>query len=270
MTDMQAKPENPAIALSRQAFLALRERIILGHYPQGSRLSEQRLAAELGVSRVPLREALPHLEIEGFVTADPRRSAVVRRWDEKAVNDLFDLRLCFEVGAAGSAARRVAAGGSLAPLDTTLDTARQLVPAAQPLDIAEASTRFHEAIVAVADNKLMESVMRLVSGRMMWLFYLTSSLDPEQALQEHIQLRDAIASGKERVAESLAYAHIEHDREPTFRALARRDDMTLEAEAPGRRRRSGTLGVVPAGTPQLASLAAEPRDARTVRDGHPQ
>jgi hypothetical protein len=53
--------------------------------------------AELDVSRVPLGEAVPPLE-RGFVVSSPRRSAVVTRWDAKAIDDLFDVRLGLEVG----------------------------------------------------------------------------------------------------------------------------------------------------------------------------
>ena len=62
----------------------------------------------------------------------------------------------------------------------------------------------------------MLKLMRTLSGRMIWLFYLTSDLDVDDAFHDHVVLRDAIASGNERVAESVAYAHIERDRLPTF------------------------------------------------------
>jgi DNA-binding GntR family transcriptional regulator len=205
--------------LARQAYLALREGIILGRYREGERLAEQRLAEELAVSRVPLREALPQLEMEGFVHTVPRRSAVVARWDTRAVNDLFDLRLCFEVGAARYAARQVGAGASPEPLDRALADSRELVREGDPYKVAQASTEYHEAIVEVAGNQLMKNIMRSITGRMVWLFYLTSQLAADIALEEHAQLSDAIRSGNEPLAESIAYAHIEHDRIPSFRAL---------------------------------------------------
>jgi DNA-binding GntR family transcriptional regulator len=210
---------NRSDTLARQAYLALREGIILGRYREGERLAEQRLAEELAVSRVPLREAFPQLEMEGFVRTVPRRSAVVARWDAKAVNDLFDLRLCFEVGAARYAARQVGAGESPEPLDRALAYSREVVREGDPYKVAQASTAYHEAIVEVAGNQLMKNIMRLVTGRMVWLFYLTSQLAAEIALEEHDQLRNAIWSGNEPLAESIAYVHIEHDRIPSFRAL---------------------------------------------------
>ena len=190
-----------------------------GPLQEGERLAEQRLAEELAVSRVPLREALPQLEMEGFVHTTPRRSAVVARWDARTVNDLFDLRLCFEAGAARYAARQVGAGASPEPLDRALAESRELVREGDPYKVAQASTAYHEAIVEVAGNQLMKNIMRSITGRMVWLFYLTSQLAADIALEEHAQLSDAIRSGNEPLAESIAYAHIEHDRAPSFRAL---------------------------------------------------
>lgn len=210
-------------SLARQVYLALREGIIVGTYPQGSRLIEQRLAEELEVSRVPLREAVPQLEMHGFVETSPRRGAVVATWDAKRVNDLFDLRLSLEVGAARYAAARVAAGASTEPLDEALRLAQEVVHEGDPYRIAEASTRYHEAIVQLAGNELMVTLMRSVSERALWLFYLTSQLDADEAFNDHVHLTDAIRSGNERLAEALAYTHIEHDRIPSFTALRSRE-----------------------------------------------
>lgn len=207
------------ISLSTQIYLSIREGIIMGRYPQGSRLAEQRLAEELQVSRIPLREAVPLLEMHGFVQTSPRRGAVVSTWDAKAVNDLFDLRLCLEVGAARYAARQVAAGATTQRLEEVLAETRRIVYDRDPYRIASASAEFHEAVVDQADNALMTTLMQSISGRMIWLFYLTSQLDVDDAFADHVELCEAIISGNERVAEALAYAHIERDREPSFAVL---------------------------------------------------
>lgn len=210
----------PAQSLSSLVYDTVRERIILGRYEQGSRLPEQRIGEELAVSRVPLREAVPLLERDGFVRTFPRRGAVVASWSEKAIDDLFDVRLCIEVGAAGHAARQVALGASMDRLNTALDEAHHVVEERDAYAIARASTAYHEAVVETAANDLMLKMMRTVSGRMTWLFHLTSGLPAEDAYDDHVALRDAIASGNERVAESVAYAHIERDRRPSFAAMA--------------------------------------------------
>ena len=207
------------LSLSQRIYATVRERIILGQYPQGSRLPEQRIGEELHVSRVPLREAVPLLERDGFVHSYPRRGAVVARWDTKSIDDLFDARLSLEVVAAGYAARQVRRGGSMEPLNRALEDAERVVEAGDAYAIAKGSTAFHEAVVRASTNELMVRLMGTISGRITWLFYLTSGLPADEAFHDHVLLRDAIASGNERVAESVAYAHIERDRLPTFEAM---------------------------------------------------
>jgi DNA-binding GntR family transcriptional regulator len=214
-------PSGPS--LSRLVYSTVRERIILGQYPQGSRLPEQRIGEELDVSRVPLREAVPLLERDGFVTSRPRRGAVVAHWTATAIDELFDVRLALEVGAARYAARQVSLGGPTDALDQALAQAQRTVSDGDAYAIARTSTAFHEAVIATSANHLMHRLMQTISGRITWLFFLTSGLPADEAFHDHVLLRDAIASGNERVAESVAYAHIERDRQPTFDAM--RDKM---------------------------------------------
>lgn len=208
------------VPLAVQLHHRLRRAIVAGEYPQGTVLFEQRLAVDLDVSRVPVREAMPLLANEGFVEVNPRRSAVVSTWTERRVHDVFDTRLGLEVAAAGGAARRVAAGGSLAELERAVAAAEaQLAASDHALEQAEANCAIHLALVAAAGNELMDSVMRAVGGRMTWLFYLTSSRDLHQQGDEHAAILGALRAGNERLAESLTFAHIEAGRAPTLDVL---------------------------------------------------
>lgn len=211
-----------ATSLSSQIYEQLREGIIRGRYPQGSRLTEAPLAQELEVSRVPLREAIPRLVVDGFVHTEPQRGMVVMTWTTRSAHDLFDLRLCLEVGATRYAARRAGEGASIEPLRAVLETSREGIATGDAYRIAGDSARFHETIVQLTGNALMQSVMESVSGRMMWLFYLTSELDSLAALADHEELLRTIASGNERLAEAAAYAHIEADRDESMRVLVER------------------------------------------------
>ena len=218
-SDVALAAAEQELSLTQRVYATVRERIILGQYPQGSRLPEKRIGEELNVSRVPLREAVPLLERDGFVHSYPRRSAVVTRWDATVIGELFDARLSLEVVAARYAARQVARGGSMDALNHAIDEAHRVVDDGDAYAIAQCSTAFHEAVVAASENQLMVRLMATISGRITWLFYLSSGLPADEAFHDHVLLRDAIASGNERVAESVAYAHIERDREPTFEAM---------------------------------------------------
>lgn len=74
----------------------LRERIVRGDYGEGAPLRQDALAAELGVSRIPIREALRQLETEGLVTFNPHTGAVVSTRSLDEIAELFDLRALIE------------------------------------------------------------------------------------------------------------------------------------------------------------------------------
>ena len=214
-------PDAPAPSrLATRVHEQLRERIVSGALAQGERLPEARLSRELDVSRVPLREALPRLEAEGFVTTEAGRGAVVRTWTARDVEDLFDVRLALEVAAAGHAARRASAGASTAPLARAIIASERALSTTDDLAIARASVAVHDAVVALSGNAIMVSMMREVSGRVLWLFRLTARRDQHLACAEHHDLAEAVASGRSENASALMRAHVESGRAPTLAALA--------------------------------------------------
>src|SRR3954467_6624572 len=71
---------------------AIRERILRGRFPEGRPLRQDKIGIELGVSRIPVREALRQLEAEGLVTFNPHRGAVVSVLSLKEIRELFELR----------------------------------------------------------------------------------------------------------------------------------------------------------------------------------
>src|SRR5690348_2420010 len=78
--------------IASMTITALRERILRGDYPDGEPLRQDAIADELGVSRIPVREALRQLEAEGLVTFSPHRGAVVSTLSLEEIEELFELR----------------------------------------------------------------------------------------------------------------------------------------------------------------------------------
>lgn len=74
----------------------LRMRIIRGELPDGAQIRQEAIASELGVSRIPVREALKQLEAEGLVTIETHRGAVVSKLSPTEIEELFDLRILLE------------------------------------------------------------------------------------------------------------------------------------------------------------------------------
>ena len=82
--------------IATQVAQELRRRILAGHYPQGVKLQQEQIAAELGVSRSPVREALGQLEAEGLVVLTPQKGAQVSPISRDEIAELFELRLLVE------------------------------------------------------------------------------------------------------------------------------------------------------------------------------
>jgi DNA-binding GntR family transcriptional regulator len=85
----------------------LHARVLSGELPSGTRLRQEALAEEFGVSRTPVREALRKLEAGGLVELQPHRGAVVRGLSSREIRDAYEVRAALEALAAGLAAERI-------------------------------------------------------------------------------------------------------------------------------------------------------------------
>ena len=88
-------------------FNTLREAILKGDLKPGERLMELQLAAQLGVSRTPIREAIRKLELEGLVIMIPRKGAVVAEITEKSLRDVLEVRRALEALAVRFACEKI-------------------------------------------------------------------------------------------------------------------------------------------------------------------
>ncbi|GAA4665807.1 MULTISPECIES: GntR family transcriptional regulator [Amycolatopsis] len=213
MTEAGVKP----LAAVRQRVVdELRDRIITGRLKPGDRLVERDLAEDLGVSRLPVREAIRALESEGFLETPSPRRVVVRQLSRVDVEELFDVREALEVLAAGLAAERAGEAGR-ARLEAILDEAAAATRSGQGSRITEANNRFHDEILAVADHRLLSTLMQPLEGRLAWLTGQNEHW--EDLLAEHRRLYEAIASGDAERARACALEHVRVNREVTLSLL---------------------------------------------------
>ncbi len=112
--------------LPGSVYAFLREKISCGERPPGSWLKEQEIAAQLGISRTPVREALARLELEGFVKSSPRRGAIVCQLELDEIDEIYEIRAALEHLVAKRACQR-ATEAEIDAMDQELRAAERCV-----------------------------------------------------------------------------------------------------------------------------------------------
>ena len=189
--------------------MAIRDRITSGSLPRGARVHQEDLAAELGVSRTPVREALRRLAAEGLVEMRTNRGARVADIDQGGMRGAYEARLVVEPGAARLAARR-RLPEPLARMRAAVAAQRRSLRSVERS--FEASREFHLALVAASGNDyLLQLVERLWVARIGGTIYERQVETQERMVldvREHEQILEAIEAGDARRAESRTRRHL--------------------------------------------------------------
>lgn len=151
------KPASPSL-LADQVFEAIREQIMNGAMPAGSRLRVRDLAAQVGTSVMPVREAIGRLEEAGLAERSPHRGAVVRALTLRELRDVYAVRTVLEVEATRLAVGRLTEGG-LGEMEAARDALVRAVDRADPVAAIDGDERLLRALYGFADNPvLLETV----------------------------------------------------------------------------------------------------------------
>jgi DNA-binding GntR family transcriptional regulator len=167
------------------------------------------------------------LESEGFVQVVPRKGVVVRQLSRRDVEELFDVREALEVLATRRAAES-ATPEELRRMRDILDAGDAAFPE-DPAEAQRANEAFHDALIAMAHNDLLASLLEPLQGRLHWLF--RQNEDVGELGHEHRRLYDAIASGDADRAGALALEHVQVNRAVAVRLLFGDDQDELDALA---------------------------------------
>lgn len=141
--------------ISIQVAQELRRRILSGDYPQGVKLQQEQIAAELGVSRSPVREALGQLEAEGLVVLTPQKGAQVSPISRDEIAELFELRLLVEPHLLALAIPEMT--------EADLNKATSIISEMADIDVdgwGDANWRLHETLYAPAGRPAMLKLLR--------------------------------------------------------------------------------------------------------------
>ncbi len=193
--------------LTKLVTTTLRDRILNGEIAVGERLIEGRLSEELGVSRMPVREALRELAAEGIVTIEPRRGASVAIYTEEQKRELVEVRATLEALNAKLAARRHDPQ-QIAELEAILQEGADMMVDEDPALLIRQNFRFHEALGRVAGNSVLQDMVRSLRDRTAMLFARVSRARAHQNWQEHAAILRAVIEGDGELAALLSARHV--------------------------------------------------------------
>ncbi|MGK5639003.1 GntR family transcriptional regulator [Streptomyces sp. URMC 126] len=182
---------------------AVRDDIVSGTFPPGTRLIEELLARRYGVSRVPVREALRTLASEGFVTTRRHAGACVAEPTEQEAADLLEVRALLEpLGAARAAQRRTEAHVKV--LRGLVRLGRERARGGQPGELCPLGDWFDETLAQASGSPSLAALLTQVRRKIAWMYAPEPPARPVETWETHAALVDAVVRRDAERARDIA------------------------------------------------------------------
>ena len=209
MTDQLKLNMNAYLPLRDVVFHTLREAILKGELKPGERLMELQLAAKLGVSRTPIREAIRMLELEGLAVTVPRKGAEVAKMTEKDMEDVLQIRRALDELAVGLACDNMTEE-RLAELHEALIRFEESIETGDVKQIAQKDIEFHEVIYQTADNTKLVNLLNNLREQMYRyrVEYLKNDDVYPVLIEEHKKIYEGLKHKDKKMVVELVGCHV--------------------------------------------------------------
>lgn len=207
--------------LDQKVYQTLKMMIIGRELMPGTKIFQDKLAQQLGVSRTPLVNALKKLEHEKLVSAIPRRGFYVRLMTQEEMIQIFELREVLE----GLAARRAATEISDAQIQKLKSFFKNVNTSSESEDLkkyAEEDRKFHNFLIKVGGEEFLSGILETYN---IIIFSYQIALHeglvrlPEETIDEHLAIIEAISNREPIKAEEVARLHLSKSKERLIREL---------------------------------------------------
>ncbi|MFP3913610.1 MAG: GntR family transcriptional regulator [Actinomycetota bacterium] len=214
---------------AESALARLRERILTGELEPGTKLNQAFLARDLGMSRIPVRDAIRALAAEGLVTHDPHRTAIVTPLSADDLTELYELRIAIEPHASALAL------GNVGPeeLGAMTDDLRTMGEAEDSNAWLESHDRFHAFLYRHSGRPRMISLLDRARAQTRRYTWIRLDRNAGEMAAEHGLILSAAERGDHRSLETLVRAHLTASFDFVSRRLA--ELARTEPEGTGRR-----------------------------------
>ncbi|HZQ73567.1 MAG TPA: GntR family transcriptional regulator [Burkholderiales bacterium] len=207
------KLEHPS--LGQRVAEELRRSILTNRRKPGDRLVEEQLSEELGVSRIPIREALRVLAAEGLVDVQPRRGASVADISPEVARDLVEVRATLE-GLNARLAARHHQPEIVAELREVLTAGNRAARSGNVDDLVRLNGEFHDKLAEAGRNTILWDIMRVLRERTSLVFAVNTARRAREDWSEHSEILAAVIAGDEERAAVLATRHVHRAAEATL------------------------------------------------------
>lgn len=195
--------------LAEQIANRLRRDVLRGTLPPGVSVKERDIAADMGVSRTPIREAIRILSKEGLVELRPSRSPIVAIFDRSEVADQAEVLIALEKLSAQLACKK-ATNDEIAGMAKIMAYMEKNFDQADPLDIFEVDMSFHTAIAVASGNKALAETHGTFLRRLWRARYLAASRrrNRGRVVSEHNAILKALQERDEDAARAAIDTHL--------------------------------------------------------------
>lgn len=225
-------------ALHDLVYRELREAILAGRLKPGDRLVEDRIAADLGVSRNPVREAIRALSSQGLVEVASRRGAQVARRDSRDAREAVEVRALLEAHNARLAARH-RNPQVLKRAAAVLEKGQAVLQSGQLASLVALNAQFHATLAEAGNNRLLGELLSTLRERSALFFAPDAPHRQERNWSEHAAILNAIIAGDESLAAELAMQHIMLAGEDRLATLAEQPSSDELPDREGKRGQGG-------------------------------
>lgn len=206
MTALPALEDVRQPTVTDQIYDALYERVVNLTLQPGARLSEAEVAAQMGVSRQPVRDAFYRLSQLGFIQIRPQRATVVTQISEEAIRQAKFIRLSLEISCIREAVQRLTPA-QLDSLDALLDRQKAASVADRRGEFHALDDQFHHDIAAYSGLGFVWTMVKNKKGHMDRARYLSLAYNADSALTEHRLILQAL---RDRDLDGATQAMIAH------------------------------------------------------------
>jgi DNA-binding GntR family transcriptional regulator len=225
MTDNLKLDMNEYLPLRDVVFKTLREAILRGDLKPGERLMELQLAAKLGVSRTPIREAIRMLEQEGLAVTIPRRGAEVARMTLKDMEDVLEIREALDELAVQIACTRI----TQEQLDRLRKVKEEFELCTRGSDvkkIAQADVAFHDVIYEATGNPKLVSMLSNLREQIYRyrVEYLKDSRNYPVLIREHETILEALRARDKERATAAMQEHVANQAAAVKEIIQKQDE----------------------------------------------